>query len=195
MNNNRNFSFPESSAEVLDRVMDAYGFTTKIQIAEHYDMAASSLSARYKRNIFPADMVVQCSIETGANIEWLTFGTGSKFASEKLDILKVSKFVLVEGKIAPAGYYLLDKVSFGQSSIPGAPVCIVDGLTSYIIDKQFHAVTDGEWLIQIDGEYSLRTLTRMPMQKVRVSGSGMAFDCDLSDLEISGRVVVSISVN
>lgn len=36
---------------------------------------------------------------------------------------------------------------------------------------------------------SVRELTRMPMQCVRVSSVGMAFDCELRELEIIGRVV------
>lgn len=39
---------------------------------------------------------------------------------------------------------------------------------------------------------SVRELTRMPMQRVRVSGIGMAFDCELKDLEIIGCVVKGI---
>ncbi|STQ42846.1 Bacteriophage CI repressor helix-turn-helix domain [Ewingella americana] len=42
-------NFDADSAPVLDRVIEAYGFTQKMQLAEHLDMAASSLSSRYKR--------------------------------------------------------------------------------------------------------------------------------------------------
>ncbi|MEX6369609.1 helix-turn-helix domain-containing protein [Providencia huaxiensis] len=44
-------------------------------------------SGRYKRNIFPADMVVMCMHETGANLEWLVWGTGNPFDNERVDIL------------------------------------------------------------------------------------------------------------
>lgn len=48
------------SSEVLDRVIEAYGFTSKLQLADHFAMASSSLSASFKRGVFPADMVVRC---------------------------------------------------------------------------------------------------------------------------------------
>lgn len=32
----------------------------------------------------------------------------------------------------------------------------------------------------------------MPMQRVRVSGIGMAFDCEISDIRINGRVITII---
>ncbi len=66
-----NFKFPNSSAEALDRVVDAYGFTMKMQLADHLGIAASSLSARYKRDVFPSDIVLQCVMETGADLQWL----------------------------------------------------------------------------------------------------------------------------
>ena len=55
------FSFEQigHSSDVLDRVVDAYGFTSKLQYAEHFEMASSSLSARFKRGIYPDAMVVR----------------------------------------------------------------------------------------------------------------------------------------
>ena len=72
----------------LNRVIEAYDFTQKLQFAEHLDMAASSLSSRYKRGVFPADIVVKCFAETGVNLEWLATGEGKKFNDNELDILK-----------------------------------------------------------------------------------------------------------
>ncbi len=69
---------------------------------------------------------------------------------------------------------------------------VQDGQDYYIVDRQFGEVYDGKWLVKIDGKVSIRELTRMPMQRVRVSGVGMAFDCELKDLEIIGRVVKGI---
>ncbi|HCM9038376.1 TPA: helix-turn-helix domain-containing protein, partial [Salmonella enterica subsp. enterica serovar Paratyphi B] len=61
--------FDVDSAPVLDRVIEAYGFTSKLMLAQHLDIAASSLSSRYKRGGFPSDIVVRCVAETGANLE------------------------------------------------------------------------------------------------------------------------------
>lgn len=72
----RKVLLPTNSAEVLDRVCEAYGFTTSLQLAEYLDMASSSMSARRTRGVFPADIVVKCSLETGFNLEWLTTGEG-----------------------------------------------------------------------------------------------------------------------
>lgn len=189
------FSFEQigHSSDVLDRVVDAYGFTSKLQLADHFDMASSSLSARFKRGIFPADMVVRCVAETGASLEWLATGQGRKFDDEELDILKMPRRKIVDGLIYDAGMYMLDKVSFLPGvPLPTSPICVLEGNNQFIVDTSFTEVYDDQWLVEIEGKTSIRTLTRIPIKKVRVSGVGMAFDCDIDDITVIGRVVLTI---
>lgn len=189
------FSFEQigHSSDVLDRVMDAYGYTSKLHLAEHFDMASSSLSARFKRGIFPADMVVRCVAETGASLEWLATGQGRKFEDEELDILKMPRRKIVDGLLYDAGMYMLDKVSFlPGATLPNSPVCVLEGNNQFIVDTSFTEVYDDQWLVEIEGKTSIRTLTRIPIKKVRVSGVGMAFDCGIDDINVIGRVVLTI---
>ncbi len=181
------------SAPVLDRIMDAYGFSSKIMLAQHFEMASSSLAGRYKRNNFPADLVIRCVAETGVSLEWLATGQGQKFDDDELDILKLPNNKLIDGKLYPSGYLMIDKAIFTAGvAIPSKPICLLDGKNHLIIDRQFDEVYDGKWLIEIDGKISIRELTRMPMQRVRVSGVGMAFDCTLKELDVIGRVITNI---
>jgi len=187
------FDMGGESAPVLDRVIEAYGFSTKIMLADHLGIASSSLAGRYKRGGFPADIVVRCMAETGANLEWLATGCGPKFTDEALDILKLSRRKIVDGQLYEAGFYLLDKASFLPGrQIPQEAICVVDGTTQYIVDQQFSEIYDDEWLVEIEGKVSVRTLTRIPIKKVRVSGVGMAFDCSIEDISVLGRVVLTI---
>ena len=181
------------SAPILGRVIEAYGFTQKLQLAEHLGMAASSLSSRYKRGVFPADIVVRCIAETGVNLEWLATGEGKKFDSDELDIMKFPRKKLVDGQLYDSGHVMFDKVLFRAGvPLPSEPVCIQDEKAQYILDQNFEEVFDGEWLVNIEGKSSIRTLTRIPVKKVRVSGVGMAFDCSLEDIITFGRVVLTI---
>ena len=186
---------PESdSAPVLDRVIEAYGFTQKMQLAEHLDMAASSLSGRYRRGGLPADIIVKCMAETGVSLEWLATGQGKKYEDDQLDIMKFPKKKLVDGQLFDSGYVMFDKVFFKAGfPLPSDPICVQDEKAQYILDQNFSEVFDGEWLVNIEGKSSIRTLTRIPVKKVRVSGVGMAFDCGLEDIEIIGRVVMTIT--
>jgi hypothetical protein len=113
------------SSDVLARVLEAYGFTSKLQLAEHFNMASSSLSARFKRGIFPADMVVRCVAETGASLEWLSTGQGKKFDDDQLDIMKFSKKKLVDGQLYHSGFVMFDKIFFKPGNpLPSDPICV-----------------------------------------------------------------------
>ncbi|MBJ9867769.1 phage repressor protein CI [Citrobacter koseri] len=185
---------PESdSAPVLDRVLEAYGFTQKLQLAEHLGIASSSMSARYKRGGLPADIMLKCMAETGVTLEWLATGHGRKFEDEEVDILKMPRRKIVDGLIYDAGMYMLDKVSFLPGvPLPTSPICVLEGNNQFIVDTSFTEVYDDQWLVEIEGKTSIRTLTRIPIKKVRVSGVGMAFDCGIDDINVIGRVVLTI---
>lgn len=190
----RKMTLPTNSAEVLDRVCEAYGFTTSLQLADYLDMASSSMSARRTRGIFPADIVVKCSLETGISLEWLATGEGKKYESEELDIMKISRKKLVDGHLYDAGIAMFDKIFFRAGvPLPSKPICLQDEQAQYIIDQDFAEVFDGEWLVNIEGKISVRNLIRIPIKKVRVSGVGMAFDCALDDIEVIGRIVLRIT--
>ncbi|MDU7198363.1 phage repressor protein CI [Phytobacter diazotrophicus] len=182
------------SAPVLDRIIEAYGFSSKLMLAQHLDMAASSLSSRYKRGGFPADIAVRCIAETGVTLEWLATGEGKKYNEEDLDILRIPRRKIIDGQLYEAGVLQLDKILFvADKTIPKTPLCVVDGAVSFIIEKNYSEIFDGEWLVEIEGKTSIRTLNRIPIRKVRVSGVGMAFDCGLDDITIIGKVALTIN--
>lgn len=186
--------FEGDNTPVLDRVIEAYGFSAKMQLAEHLDMAASTLSGRYRRGGFPADIVTRCMADTGVKLEWLVTGQGKKFDDGELDILRFPCQKLVDGQLYESGFAMLDKVFFREgSSLPSKPFCLQDDKVQYIIDQGFTEVYDGEWLINVEGKVSIRTLTRIPVKKVRVSGVGMSFDCSLEDIQVIGSVVLIIT--
>ena len=186
--------FDGESAPVLDRILEAYGFTSKLALAQHFNLAASSLSGRYRRGGFPADLVVQCMAETGVSLEWLATGSGRKFDNDELDILKLSRQKLVDGQLYDSGYAMLDKVFFRAGiPLPSDPFCLLDEAAQYIIDRKYSEIFDGEWLVNIEGKISVRTLVRIPIRKVRISGIGMAFDCSLDDIDVIGRIVLKIT--
>ena len=190
---NLQIEFSHGGAEVLDRVIQAYGFNTKLALAEHLDIASSSLANRYKRDFFPADIVVRCMAETGATLEWLATGQGRKFNDDELDIMKLPRKKIVDGKLYESGFLMLDKVTFLPGKpLPQNPICVIDNTMQYIVDQHFTEVYDDVWLVEVEGKTSVRTLTRIPVGKVRVSGVGIAFDCGIDDIKIIGRIVLTI---
>lgn len=194
MQKKRKSPLPQDSAAVLDRVCEAYGFTTSLQLAEHLEMAASSMSARRSGSTFPADIVVQCCLETGANLNWIAKGCGGKFDKSESSTMQLPFLKLVDGQLFEAGHVVFDPLLFRPGlPLPTTPLCLQDEKEQHVIDKDFSEVYDGKWLVNIEGKISIRSIVRIPVKKVRVTGNGMSFDCALEDIEIIGRVIMTIT--
>lgn len=190
---NFEIDFDGESGPVLDRVIEAYGFSAKMMLAEHLNMAPSTLSGRYRRGGFPADIVVKCLADTGVNLSWLVTGEGRKFDDQKLDALHLRRRKIIDGQMFDAGYIMIDKsLVLDPRRELSKPFLLVDEQIQYLLDQDFAEVSDGKWLVEIEGKTSIRTLTRIPIKKVRVSGVGMAFDCALDDITVLGRVILTI---
>ncbi|WP_410071708.1 phage repressor protein CI [Serratia proteamaculans] len=67
---------------------------------------------------------------------------------------------------------------------PRYPICVLGDMAQYIVGQNFTEVYDDEWLINIEGKTSVRTLTRIPVKKVRVSDGKIAFDYSIIRLTI-----------
>lgn len=194
MSSHLNFSFPSSSAEALDRVVEAYGFNLKVELAEHLGIASSSLSSRYKREVFPADIVLQCSIETGANIDWLISGKGESFGKSAPVGSYIDRLKLIDGRLEDAGSLIFDFSLLNDDVASDQNlVSVKDKDVNYIVARRLDEIQDGHWLVEIEGKVGFRSLTRIPIRKLRVGSGETSFECGIDDIKAIGKVVLTIS--
>lgn len=109
------------------------------------------------------------------------------FEDGKNDVVSIPRKKLLNGKLHDSNYYMFDK-AFLPDGLQD-PIVIIDGNVTYIADRKLDEVTDGKWLVEIEGKSSVRDLTRIPVGKVRVSGVGMAFDCRIDEISVLGKIV------
>ncbi|HFX5958716.1 TPA: phage repressor protein CI, partial [Escherichia coli] len=46
-----------------------------------------------------------------------------------------------------------------------------------------------KWVISIDGEITIRDITRLPGGRIFVEGGNRAFECKIEDVEIIGKII------
>lgn len=182
--------FKTGGRGVIDRLIEAYGFTTRQALCDHLEVSKSTLATRYMRDIFPAEWVVQCALETGVSLKWLTTGSGIMFDDAKLDIISVPRRKLINGKIFDSNYYIFDK-AFLPSEL-GEPIVIIDKSDSYIGNSIVDEISDGTWLIEIDGKASIRNIVRIPGAKIKVEAGAMSFDCLINEVKFISKIVLTI---
>ncbi|WP_435929667.1 phage repressor protein CI [Dryocola sp. BD613] len=170
----------------IERLVEAYGFTTRQTLADHLDVSKSTLANRYMRDTFPADWIIQCALETGVSLNWLTTGEGLKQSSKTATTEELAQFALIAGKMVGNGSCFFD-ASFLPANL-SSPIIVVDGRTTYICDQKFTDVLDVHWLINIDGTYSVRLITRLPKGMIKISTAENSFECAFSDIEVIASV-------
>lgn len=57
-------------------MVNAYKLKTVKALCNHFDVGLSVITNRILRNSFPAEYVIQCALETGADLQWLCNGEG-----------------------------------------------------------------------------------------------------------------------
>ncbi|WHH07214.1 phage repressor protein CI [Escherichia coli] len=180
-------SLEKGGRGAIERMVEAYGFKTRQALCDHLGISKSTLATRYMRDSFPAEWVIQCALETGTSLNWLTTGHGSKQTSGNTNTMEVAKYVLSDGALCEDGFYIFDR-EFLPSAFKNLFV-ITDNNSEFICDKEFDDIRDGKWVISIDGEITIRDITRLPGGRIFVEGGNRAFECKIEDIEIIGKII------
>ncbi|MCY0772577.1 phage repressor protein CI [Enterobacter cloacae complex sp. 2022EL-00788] len=177
-----------NNEELLDRICQVYGFTQKIQLARHFNIAASSLQNRYARGTVSYDFAVQCALDTGASLRWLMTGQGAQFEGQPTegDPLSVALFTLSDGRLEGNTTLSIDSHFFSKPLTRGVAVRAEGKL--HFVEKDA-SLTDGLWLVEIEGTTSIRDLTLLPGKKLHVAGGKIPFECMIGEITTVGRVV------
>lgn len=62
------------ASEVLERILSAYGFTMQKELSDRLEIAKSNVASWLARGQVPGNVIVQCSLDTGADVNWLVTG-------------------------------------------------------------------------------------------------------------------------
>lgn len=182
--------------EILQRIMQAYGFTMQKELGDHLDIPSGTMSAWVRREHFPGDVVIVCALDTGASLYWLATGNGGLYESnvtlptEQTALATIRKYRLENGELKKIGNWLAD-----PSMIPDNHdgLMFVEGMgKSWLVDISAKNIANGRWLISIDGAMDVFNVIRLPGNKIRLSNDSAEFECNLSDITPSGTVAFTI---
>lgn len=191
--------------EAIHRLMAAYNFKSRQQLCDHLGASKSTMANRYLRDSFPAEWVIQCALETGVSLLWLTTGQGepgSNIDTEKnINSVNLGKIKHLSDLVSPE----IDKVTLTGGALVEAGKAIVDSSLlpsnssnlllvnttgdSYLVDRNQTPPVNGMWLVDIDGIKSIVKLTRLPGNRLVVHQDESSFECSLDDLEVLGKAL------
>ena len=177
---------------VLRRILDAYGFTMQKELGDLLDISSGTISTWVRRDFFPGDVVVTCALDTGVSLEWLATGKGQMRTNREAVTsgFSIKKSRLESGELKDAGAWHTD-----PSMIPSDSdeLIFVEGVgSSWLVDCSASNISNGRWLIDIDGALDVFDVIRLPGGKVRLSNKTAEFECNISDIKPVGSVVLTL---
>lgn len=185
--------FSCGGAKVIDRIIIAYGFKTKLQLCNHLGLSSANLSMRYKRDFFPADLVVRCMAETGVSLEWLVTGNGSSEHESPPSYKKLKAVELVHGKPADLPDIILDSSLLPDGEV--TPEIVKTSGHFYVVVCDGEEIFSGKYLLEIEGRTGVYDVQRYPVNMLKISGDDLvdSIDCKLSDVKVLAKVISIIS--
>lgn len=184
----KSITLPEGGKDPIERIVQAYGFSSRQALCRHLDVSQSTMANRIMRGNFPADWVLICAMETGTSLEWLTYGRGdSNITNQDNSLTKIKLKNITNGRFSSS-----DWVGYDAQLLPGevnAPLLIRFEKQTFLVDETEAEVTDGLWLIEIDGLVSVKELYRFPGGRIRVENGKASFECKAEEITVLGKVV------
>lgn len=186
--NRKSIQLPEGGKDPIERILAAYGFTSRLTLCKHLNVSQSTMANRVARGNFPADWIIICAMETNATLEWLTFGQGPMFA-DKSDAknLRMEHKTITNGVVSAANWVSVD-ASLMPSNLK-SPFLITFEKQLYVVDQFDEEINDGLWLIEFDGFTSIRELYRFPAGRIRVENGKASFECHVDEIAVQGKVI------
>ncbi|MCX5574423.1 phage repressor protein CI [Enterobacter sp. E-TC7] len=174
--------------EVIERILKAYGFSTRISLCKQLGVSQSTMANRYSRDTFPADWVIVCHLETGASLQWLSTGQGAVHASnEEKQTVSIKHIDITNGIINPKSDVFIDKALLPEGL--NAPFLLTLDKTFFLADSYDGELVDGYWFIEIDRISSVREVYRFPGGRVRIENGKASFECNASDVKVLGKII------
>lgn len=184
---------------VLRRMLDAYGFTTQKELGDLLDISSATISTWIRRDFFPGDIVVACALDTGVSLEWLATGRGvssiasSNTTDEASPATTIPKRVLLTGKLENQNPIIFDKSLIPSGVIQ--PEYVESSSKAWLVDFGQNNISNGRWLLDIDGNYDVYDIARLPGNRISVASNDFKFECDVNDVSPTGVVIKTFENN
>ena len=177
----------------IERLVEAYGFKTRQALCDHLGVSKSTLATRYMRDSFPAEWVIQCALETKVSLNWLVSGVHAeeptKVYSQNENLIIVDIFKITKSELTKVDKLTVDKKFVAEGEKISFAIESHDSLI--LLNQEWSVLVDGIWLINLDGEITLRKIIKLPNKRVRVVNNDSEFECYADELNISAKAVAT----
>lgn len=184
----------KGGTEIVERLKLVTETNTYGQLSDAIGVPRSSISTWVDRDVTPFEVVVRLHMALGVSVRWLTTGEGEPFELNRDPIESIVIERLVNGSLEEAGKITIDTVTLNKYHLKQSTTKVVDEDGElYFVNTEQNYATSGRYLIGIDGALSINPVQRLPGKKLAVSFSGSTIDISEDDIEVFGRVAMTMN--
>ncbi|WP_262830711.1 phage repressor protein [Klebsiella aerogenes] len=125
-------------------------------------------------------------METGVSIDWLVSGKGELKANFKNTLIDIEIHEIKNGETMEHGTYKIDDVLLPKKI--KSPLAIMVNKHVYICEREDTAISDGQWLVVIEGKLSIKKINPIQIKKIMVTRDDFSFGCDVNDIKLIAKV-------
>lgn len=184
--------------EILQRIIQAYGFTLQKELGDHLDIPSGTMSAWVRREHFPGDVVIVCALDTGVSLYWLATGNGNMYEQKAVDttampvgLKQLSKYTIHTGQMVEIGLWFCDDSIIDPNVVK--PVLTEKNGQRWLVDLDAKNISNGRWLVDVDGTCDVYDIARLPGNKLVVKNSSLQFECLVDEIKCVGMVFLTLS--
>ncbi|CAI1547507.1 phage repressor protein CI [Serratia marcescens] len=182
---------------VLRRMLDAYGFRTQKELGDFLGISTATISTWGRREYFPGDAVVACTLDTGVSLLWLATGQGNPGNPDATfyepAFVTLSRMKISAGTLVEMSSWIVDR-SFVPDDYQN--LYFLEGEDeAWLIDFDSKHLSNGRWLISIDGIHDVYDVVRIPGGKIILKRQASEFECLASEIICKGQVRKTIALS
>lgn len=191
---------------LIRRIMDSYGFKTQTELGDYFELSSGTISTWIRRDFFPGEVVVTCAIDTGVPLYWLATGqqlvlnlaqtqniANTSETPKSSQLLSVCKYQLSAGQMKESGEVLTDPKVL-QPNI-SKPAYIYSGRFIWLADMAVKNIANGKWLIDLDDNVDVYSISRLPGNKLQVKNDTTEFQCSSDDIKAIGLIIATTEIH
>lgn len=195
-----------------EKLVKALGLKQFSQLQEVMGIGKGTYSTWHTRDIVPYEVAIRAHLATGVSLKWLLLEEGEPFPTkaeanvrdgqgsyqyldkyrESKKLFDVDTFILKNGHIDRVGTLAIDNDILIENGVTNLMAIKEIGVT-YFIDKEVQTATNGLYLINMDGVFSLNKLQRLPGNKLAIDFNGSSIEVNESDIKVTGKVVFELN--
>ncbi|YCO01532.1 phage repressor protein CI [Vibrio sp. VNB-15] len=179
--------------EFTEKLKKVTGCKTYELLSDHYGVPNSTFSTWHTHNRTGFELIIREHLKSGASVRYLALGEGKPFDLEQVPTDSIEVNSIVNGQLEVIRSLSIDSLTLDGYGLKASKTIIVeyDGQRCFINSEETHA-TSGRYLIEIDGAHSINHVQRLPGKKLAINFGSSTIEASEEDINVLGRVTMSM---